>query len=115
MRNLSQKLINMKIGDKVICKKNYTQPNKIREDMFDINTRNDIDNILKKYGFNFSHNLTGYDNYYYHRNNGSVILFDVEEKEFYCFETAAENVILFELEGDSITSTNIEYFLKNNI
>ena len=31
MRNLSQKLINMKIGDKVICIKNYTQPNKIRE------------------------------------------------------------------------------------
>jgi hypothetical protein len=75
----------------------------------------EIDNILKKYGFNFSHNLTGYDNYYYHNINGNLLLFDVEDEIFYCFETASENVILFELSGNNITASNIDYCLKNII
>ena len=73
--------------------------------MINRKTQTDIDDLLKNYGFN---------NYYYHIN-GNVILFDIKESEFYCFETAGENVVLFELEGENITTENIYNLLKNNI
>jgi hypothetical protein len=71
-----------------------------------------IEEVLNCYGFRYSHNFSGWDNYYYNPNKeGFLIIFDI--KEFHLtYYLCENNSIIFSLEGEHLTLNSICNYLS---